>query len=110
MHNERLSTPRGHALVVRAAKAIGQIVAHIPGGSEPPDSHIQRAVQPDLDELAFGEVPTKVVVDGVVDGEMVGRDQVGEAQRGSFGIGEIARLRVVPEPPPDPGVDQLELF
>ena len=24
--------------------------------------------------------------------------------------GEIARLRIVPEPPPDPGVDQLELF
>ena len=28
----------------------------------------------------------------------------------SMAPGEIARLRIVPEPPPDPGVDQLELF
>ena len=59
---------------------------------KPAHAHVDGAVQPDLHQLAFGEVPAEVVVDRVVDGQVVRGEQVGEPQRGALGVGEVVGL------------------
>ena len=66
------------------------MTSHVAARRPTPD--VERAVEPDLDELALGEVLAEIVVDRVVDREVVGGEQVGEAERGAFGVGEVFGL------------------
>ena len=77
---------------VSSRKRAGQVVDHGPGCGQATDADVERAVEPDLDELALGEVLPEIVVDRVVDREVVGREQIGVAERGAFGGREVFRL------------------
>ena len=47
---------------------------------------------PKATSLVLGEMLTETVIYGVVDGQMVGGEEIGEPQRRPLGIGQIGRL------------------
>ena len=64
-------------------------ITDIPGRREPSDSQGDGAVQAELHELVLAEVRAQIVVDRVVDGKVVGREQLGETQGGPLGGREV---------------------
>src|SRR5215204_3856843 len=89
-NGDRLAAPRGGDLAL--VEALRELLNHVPGRSQPAETDAERAVAAELHDLLLGEVLAEVVVDGLVDREVIGRQELAVADGGLLGGAQVRRL------------------